>query len=168
MKKIFQYLIILFTAAGLFSCDDEWTDDIVKDNKPEIPVTYPGTTSVGFNPYYTVSISGNGDIGIVMEIPSTSGHTIKSIKKIVAGATGLTPGNLNDATVPYATDIAVNATTATFNTSITEFNTRMSAANDVPASIPAGTYVERAFMFTIVLDDDSEIIPVQLRVRFVP
>jgi hypothetical protein len=168
MKRTFQYLMMLVATTGLFSCDDGWSDDIVKDNKPEIPVTYPGTTSVGFNPYYTVSISGNGAISIQLEIPSTSGHTIKSIKKIVAGATGLTPGNLSDTTVPYATNIDVNATTATYNTSITEFNAKMSAANDVPATIPAGTFVERAFMFNIALDDDSEIIPVQLRVRFVP
>jgi len=168
MKKTFQYFVLVLSAAIWISCDDEFTHDIVKDNKPEVPVTFTGATTYGFNPFYTVSITGDGTIAISMEIPEASGHSIKQIRKITAGGTGLTPGSLLDATAAYASNINVNATTVTFTTTLTEFNGKMSAANKVAAPIAANTFVERAFMFAITLDDDTEIIPVQCRIRFVP
>lgn len=168
MKKTFQYFVLVLSAAIWISCDDEFTDDIVKDNKPEVPVTFTGATTFGFNPYYSVSVAGTGAIAITMEIPASSGHTIKQIRKITAGGTGLTPGSLLDATAAYASNITVDATTVTFNTTLAEFNSKMAAGNRVTTPIAANTFVERAFMFAITLDDDTEIIPVQCRIRFVP
>lgn len=167
MKNRIQLILVLLGVVVFASCDDEFTDDIVKDNLPEVPVVFPGATTHGFNPYYTVSISGTGDIGITMEIPATSDRSIKHIRKVVAGATGITPGNLLDATTAYASDVAVNAKTVTFSTTIAEFNSKVSSANRVPATIAPGAFVERAFLFAVVLDDDTEVIPVQVRIRFV-
>jgi len=47
--KLFSGMLLL----GLIvSCADKW--EIVKDNRPDIPVTFVGATTNGFNPYYTV------------------------------------------------------------------------------------------------------------------
>jgi hypothetical protein len=168
MKKAFQFIVLVMSSMAWISCDDEFTDDLVKDNKPEVPVTFAGATTHGFNPYYTVS-KASGTIAITLEIPESSGRSIKAIRKVTAGATGLTPGSLLDNTTAYASNISVNATSFTFTTSITEFDAKMTVpANRVPATIAAGTFAERAFMFAVVLDDDTEIIPVQCRIRFVP
>ena len=130
--------------------------------------SFPGATTFGFNPYYTVPISGSGAITFTLSIPDDAGKKIVTMKKIVAGGTGITPGNLYDATVAYASNLSVDGATVTFNTTLAEFNGKVTAANKIPATIAAGVFVERAFMFLIVLDDNTEIVPVQCRVRFVP
>lgn len=168
MKKIYQYIILVAAALSFGACSDEFEDDLVRDNRPEVPVTFSGATTYGFNPYYTVSISGTGAITFTLSVPAESGRSITSLKKITAGGTGLLPGTLYDATAAYAADVTVSGSSVTFNTSVTEFNAKMSAANRVPATIAAGAFVERAFLFRIVLDDNSEIVPVQCRLRFVP
>jgi hypothetical protein len=168
MKKIYQYIMIMTVALSFAACSDDFEDDLVRDNRPEVPVTFTGATTNGFNPYYTVPISGSGAITFTLAVPGETGRSITSLKKITAGGTGITQGTLYDATAAYAADVTVSGNSVTFTTSITEFNAKMSAANDVPATIAAGTFVERAFLFRIVLDDNSEIVPVQCRLRFVP
>jgi hypothetical protein len=167
MKKIYQYLM-LFVLATSFACSDDFENDIVRDSRPDVPVTFTGATTYGFNPYYTVSISGSGAIGFTLAIPDDAGRKITSIKKIVAGGTSILPGNLYDATAAYAANVAVDGTSITFNTTLTEYNSKVATAAKVPATIAAGAFVERAFLFLIVLDDNTEIVPVQCRLRFVP
>lgn len=160
--------MVAVVAMAATSCSDEFTDPNVRDNRPEIPITFSGATTYGFNPYYTVPISGSGAITFTLAIPTESGRKFKSFKKVTAGATGLLPGSLYDATAAYATDVTLDGTSVTFNTTLAEFNSKMSNANKVPNTIAAGAFVERAFFFRVVLDDNSEIVPVQCRLRFVP
>jgi hypothetical protein len=168
MKKIYQYIIMFAVALTFASCSDEFDNENVRDNRPDVPVTFTGAKTYGFNPYYTVPISGSGTIQFTLAVPEETGRKIKSLKKITAGGTALTPGSLYDATAAYAANVAVDGTSVTFSTTLAEFNGKMTAANRVPATIAANTFVERAFMFRIVLDDDSEIVTVQCRLRFVP
>jgi hypothetical protein len=167
MKKIYQYIMVLAVALTFASCSDEFDNEHVRDNRPAVPVTFTGATTHGFNPYYTVPISGSGAIQFTIAIPEESGKSIKNLRKITAGGTAITPGSLYDATAAYAANVAVDGTSVTFSTTLAEFNTKMAAANRVPAVIADGAVVERAFMFRIVLDDQSEIVTVQCRVRFV-
>jgi hypothetical protein len=167
MKKIYQYILIVAVTLSFAACSDDFENDLVRDNRPEVPVTFTGATTEGFNPYYTVSIAGSGAFTFTLAVPDDAGRKIVSLKKITAGASGLLPGSLYDATAAYAANVAVDGTSVTFSTTIAEFNAKMTAANDVPATIAAGAFVERAFMFRIVLDDDTEIVPVQCRLRFV-
>lgn len=160
--------MIMAVVLSFAACSDDFENDLVRDNRPDVPVTFAGATTYGFNPYYTIPISGSGAIQFTLAIPAEAGRSITSLKKITAGGTGIIQGTLYDATAAYAANVTVSGTSVTFNTSITEFNAKMSAANDVPATIAAGTFVERAFLFRIVLDDNSEIVPVQCRLRFVP
>ncbi|HZY79385.1 MAG TPA: hypothetical protein VFE50_07680 [Cyclobacteriaceae bacterium] len=168
MKKIYQYIFIVFAAVSLVSCDKDFEDDLVRDNRPEIPVTFTGATTYGFNPYYTVQYASNAQISFTLSIPADKGRKIVRLKKITAGGTALLPGSLYDATAAYAANVSVDGTQVTFSTTLSEFNTKMAAANRVTAAPAAGTFTERAFMFLIVLDDNTEIVPVQCRLRFVP
>lgn len=173
MKKnisIISAVILLLLHTG---CTDEFEHPLLRDNQPEIPVTFTGSTTYGANPYYNVSLA-NGNISITLAVPESAPVKIKEITKIVGGGTGVTPGNVltsgtgtlaNYLTAP----LAVNGTTAVFTTTIAEFNTRVAASARVTlSSIPAGGFAERAFMFLLTMEDDSTIIPVQCRIRITP
>jgi hypothetical protein len=160
--------MIMAVAMSFAACTGDFENELVRDRRLEVPVTFTGAVTNGFNPYYTVPISGSGVITFTLAIPGDAGKSIKNIKKITAGGTGLLPGTLYDNTAAYAANVSVDGTSVTFATTLTEFNTKMAAANRVPGTIAAGAFVERAFLFLIVLDDNSEIVPVQCRLRFVP
>jgi hypothetical protein len=66
--------------------------------------------------------------------------------------------------------VAASGKTITINTSLTEFNTRLTGANRITAAnvdaLNATTlYVERAFMFLVTLDDNTTVITQQVRIR---
>ena len=164
---IFRLFSGLLFFASIVSCSDKW--EIVKDNRPDIPVTFDGATSVGFNPYYTVSYAA-GTFSITLSIPSDAKHKIKEVTNIVAGTTSINVTSLTAATsIQYlVAPASVDGTTYTLSTSITEFNTKVPASAKINSAPAAGTFAERAFMFKLTMDDDSTIIPVQCRIRVTP
>jgi len=170
MRKIYQYFLLLSLALPLASCDSEFDDDLVRDSQPDVPVTFTGATTNGFNPYYTVSITGNKVLSLTLAIPVETGRTFKSLKKVTAGSTALLPGSLYDDTVkPIAADVPVTGTSVVFSMTFDEYNAKLTANGDkTPATVAAGALVERQFLFRIVLDDDSEIVAVPCRIRFTP
>jgi hypothetical protein len=167
--KLFAGILVAMVA---ISCNDKFEGEIVKDNRPEIPVTFDGATTVGFNPYYTVKYAGaSSPISITLSIPSDSRLKIKQVENIVAGATSINVATITSAPVArqyLATPAAVNGTTYTLNTTITEFNTKVASSARITAPPDAGTFAERAFMIKLRMDDDSFIIPVQCRIRITP
>jgi hypothetical protein len=167
MRK-FLALNILALTAILVSCGD-FEGEIVKDNLPEIPVTYEGATTVGFNPYYTVVFgTGNTPFSITLRIPDDSRLKIREVSKIVAGATSINVGSLsNNAGSYFTTPVAVNGNTYTLSTSITEFNTKVASGDRITAAPAAGAFTERAMMIRLIMDDNSTIVPVQVRIRVV-
>lgn len=171
MKYYSKLFVGLLFAVIITSCNDKFEGEIVKDNRPAIPVTFDGAQTVGFNPYYTVTYSaGTGAISITMSIPSDSKLKIKQVENIIAGATSINVASITAASQPqYLTAPAVvNGTTFTLNSSITEFNTKVTTANRITAAPAPGTFAERAFMIRLRMDDDSFIIPVQCRIRVNP
>ncbi|KAA2244672.1 hypothetical protein F0L74_01480 [Chitinophaga agrisoli] len=172
MKKILNKITFFALLATMFTaCSKDFTDDLVKDNKPEIPVTFDGATTYGFNPYYKLKLSGDGVIKITMSIPSNASVKIKEVTRAIAGATSITPGNVTNAAITSYLDapVTVNGTTVTITTSITEWNSKLTGAgNVIPATVTAGTLVERAMMFLLTMEDNSTIVPVQCRLRIEP
>ncbi|MCL7987971.1 hypothetical protein M8998_08475 [Sphingobacterium sp. lm-10] len=146
------------------SCEKDYTE-FYSDNRPEIPVTFEGATTHGFNPYIIVPLS-NGNISFTLTIPETSGRTIASISRVHAGATSINAGGVRAAT--YLTEpIAGNGTRATFTTSIDEFRSKSAANNTLIQNFINNatlTQLEIAYMFLVTLDNGQEIIPVQTRV----
>lgn len=160
MKNIIGKFIGLFFIVLLAtSCEKEYSE-FYSDNRPEIPVTFPGAVTHGFNPYKTVSI-GSGDIEFTIEIPANSGRSISQITKITGGATALNAASLRNNTANYiSAPISGNGNTAVFSTTLSEFASKSSANAEL---VQVGA--EIAFMFLIRLDNDQEIIPVQARIR---
>ncbi len=146
------------------SCEKNYTE-FYSDNRPEIPVTFEGATTHGFNPYIIVPLS-NGNISFTLSIPETSGRTIESISRVHAGATNINAGGVRAATYISA-PIPGNGTKATFNTTIDEFRSKSAANNTLIQGFIDNedlSQLEIAFMYLVTLDDGQEIIPVQTRV----
>jgi hypothetical protein len=171
MKKNIKFLNLLLLAVTplvLTSCDNEFEGEIVKDNKPAVPVTFEGATTFGFTPYYEVSFA-SGNISIVMSIPDNASVDIAEVTKVVAGATSINVASLNGTAGQYfASPVVVNGKTFTLNTTIAEYNTKVTGAARITAAPAAGTLEERAFMFRLTMSDGSLIVPVQCRIRILP
>ncbi|QHV99458.1 hypothetical protein [Spirosoma endbachense] len=171
MKNIIINLLLLALVAGSsFSCkDDQVYSDLVRDNRPAVPVTFPGATTYGFNPYITSSLAAGGAIQFTLSIPATSGRTIKEITKVVGGATGINVATLNAATATTAYNpapIAGSGTTAVFTTTIADFKKKYPTVPTTPAT-QANTFTEIQFLFLVTLDDGTQIVPEPVRVRIV-
>jgi hypothetical protein len=171
MRYYTNILMGLLLILTVVSCNDKFEGEIVKDNRPAIPVTFDGATTNGFNPYYTVAYSaGTGAITITLSIPADSKLKIKQVENIIAGATSINVASITTTSqLQYlASPVAVNGTTFTLNSTITEFNTKVTTANRITAAPAPGAFTERAFMIRLRMDDDSFIIPVQCRIRVTP
>ncbi|MVZ63031.1 hypothetical protein [Sphingobacterium humi] len=163
MKRFFIAIIAILFVGSMSSCDKEYSE-FYSDNRPEIPVTFEGATTHGFNPYYIQKVSQN-DITITMNIPTASGKQIKEISKALGGATSINAGGVRTSTY-LAAPVAGQGTKAVFKTSLTAFKAYSAAnaklINDFVAG--AGTQIQIAFMFVVKLDDGQEIIPVPVQI----
>jgi hypothetical protein len=170
MKNICLNILLLALVAGSsFSCKDDLVySDLVRDNRPAIPVTYTGATTYGFNPFITSSLAAGGPIQFTLSIPASSGRTIKEITKVVGGATGINVATLNAATATSAFNtapIAGSGTTAVFTTTIAAVKAKYPSVSIVPVALP--NYTEIQFLFLVTLDDGTQIVPTPVRVRIV-
>ncbi len=161
-------LLLALLAGGGFSCKDDLVySDLVQDRRPAIPVTFPGTTTFGFNPFITSSLAAGGAIQFTLSIPASSGRTIKEITKVVGGATGINVGTLNTATATTAFMAAIpgSGTTATFTTTIAAVKAKYPTVSIVPVALP--NFTEIQFLFLVTLDDGTQLVPEPVRVRVV-
>jgi hypothetical protein len=184
MKSIFQKLSIVALFFVAFACKDDFEDDIVHDSIPTTPVIFTGAFTVGFNPYYTVPMgvpAGSTTITLTLSIPADNARSFKSIDKIVGGASGINAGSLatgvNLLAAPAAATVTVNGKQAVVTMTVAQYNSKVTGATSQipltlgtafsPASPPTFTvpYNERAFMFSVTLDDNTIIIPEQVRIR---
>lgn len=156
--KSLKYIIAILIASVFMGCDDTFEDDFVKDSIPAIPVTYLGATTYGFNPYYLVA--DDGTVTITLQIPEDSPLQIRELTKAVVGGSGINAGTLKTGVNYLPEPIAVNGTSVSFTTSLADFNAKVPAAAQIPTAVKEG-----AFMFLLTMEDGSEIIPTQLRIR---
>jgi hypothetical protein len=155
---LFSLYVLTFTA-----CKKEGLNPLT-DFRPVIPVTVSNVFDYRPNP--TVKASKADDkITITLEIPQSSGRTIKEITKVAAAATAnFTP--LQTATTVSTnglytnTPIPGNGRSVTFETTLTEYRTK-TATTTATAS---NALLPRAFYFLITLDNGETIIPQFVRV----
>jgi hypothetical protein len=165
MKHIFFSLIAFFAIISFSSCKKDGFGPLT-DNRPDVPVTIANVFD--YRPSPTVKASkAENQIKIVLEIPASSGRTIKEVIKIAASATANYTAIYSGTTVGTATSqlwsntpVAVNSTTYTFTTTFDEYKTKTATAN-TPGS---NTLLGRDFYFLLKLDNDQEIIPTNVRV----
>ena len=162
MNNIIKKISGLILLAILFSsCKKE--EGPLTDIKPVIPVTVTNAMAWRPDPTVSASLSGGGAITITLSIPASSGRTIKEITKVATSTNYSQIQSTGTAGFYTAAPIAVNATSYTFNTSITEYFVK----NPVSASNPAATAnaeLARRFYFLITLDDGSVIVTEPVRI----
>ena len=168
-NTIINLLLLALIAGGNFSCKDDLIySDLVRDNRPAVPVTYPGASTFGFNPFIVSSLAAGGAIQFTLSIPASSGRTIKEITKVVGGGTGINVATLNAATTASAFNTAPipgSGTTAVFTTTIAAVKAKYPSVSIAPAALP--NYTEIQFLFLVTLDDGTQIVPEPVRVRVV-
>jgi hypothetical protein len=143
------------------SCKKE---NISLENKiPEIPVTVANKFGTFTAPAVSTSFGAGGAIQIILEIPASSGRTIKEITRVAAntsiGSVQVSTGLYNTAPIPG------NGTTVTFNTTLTEY---FAKAGGTPYTLAtsgtATSFLAKNFYFMITLDNGQVIIPTHVRV----
>lgn len=148
--------------------DDLVYSDLVRDNRPAVPVTFPNATTFGANPFVIVSVAGGGAIRFDLSIPASSGRTIREITRVVGGATGINAGSLNTASLAFNTaPITASGTTVTFQTTVADFSRRYPTVNVSPLADPLAPR-EIAFIFLVTLDNGDQIVTQQVRARITP
>ena len=159
MRSFIKYLPFVLALQLFISCEKTEGFHSLTDVKPAIPVTVPN--AIDYRPNPTVKASkADGKIQIILQIPESSGRTIKEITRVAANtaytAVQTTTGLYNSAPIPG------NGTTATFNTTLSEYVTK--AAGTIPAS---NAELAKRFYFLITLDNNETIMPSEVRVLVV-
>lgn len=164
-RNYFPALIALFSIIAFNSCKKDGFGPLT-DSPADIPVTI--TNVYDYRPAPTVKASkAENQIRITLEIPASTGRTIKQITKIAASTTANYTAIYSGTTVGTATTqlwsitpITVNATTYTFTTTFDEYKLKI-GSTATPAS---NALLGRDFYFVLKLDNDQEIIPTNTRV----
>ncbi len=163
MITIIKKLSIVAVAALVFSSCTKQSKDSgpfpLSDVKPVVPVTVSNAMDYRPEPTVSTSKAGGGAIQIVLSIPSGKGRTIKEITKVAASTTYTQIQSTGTTGFYTAGPIAGSGTTATFNTSITEYISKFGGS--APAS---NTELARRFYFLVTLDDNSVIVTEAVRV----
>ena len=155
---------IIFFAIILFSSCKKDDYNWLKSSHPAVPVTVSNLFGT-YNGVPTVqtSVSGGGAITITLNIPSTSGRTIKEITKVALGTNTQNYVVVQNSTAAYnAAPIAGSGTSVTFTTSLTEYTAKTGLA--VTTSGTATSFLARYFYFLVTLDNGEQIIPVPVRI----
>ncbi|GAB2600880.1 hypothetical protein [Spirosoma areae] len=164
-QTLIKGLLLATLAVTSFACEDDLEyGPLVRDNRPAVPVTFPGAITYGGNPFLDVSTAGGGAIKFTLSIPASTGRTIKEITRVVGGGTAINAASLNTASAAINTaPIPGTGTTAVFETTLAAFKTKYPTV----VTTPGTTTVPReiAFIFLVTLDDNTQIITQQVRVR---
>ena len=156
--------ICLLATIFFTSCKkDEF--NFLSQSHPAIPVTVSNLFGM-YNgvPTVVTSVAGGGSVTITLAIPETSGRTIKEITRVGLATTPANYKVVQGNSVNYnAAPIPGNGTSATFKTTLTEYNTKTGLTT---TATPGGatTFLARYFMFLITLDNGEQIFPVGVRV----
>ena len=162
-KKIPAYLLAL---AIFCSCTKQKGFGTKSDAVPSTAVLVQNATDYRPDPTVTTSLSGGGNIQIVLSISSDSKRTIKEITKV---ATSTSYTKIQSAsTTGFYTDAPIhgNGTSVTFTTTLAEYFTKNPVTTSNPAA-KADSELALRFYFLITLDDNTVLVarPVRILVQ---
>jgi len=158
-KKLFPVLLLLL--AVCFSCTKQKGFGPKSDAIPGNAIVVQNAADYRPDPTVTTSMTGGGNIQIVLSLPKNSKRTIKEITS-VAGSTSYT--KIQGTSGFYNTaPIAASGATVTFTTSLTEYFTKFPVSASNPAA-KADTELTNRFYFLVTLDDNTTIITPGVRI----
>ena len=131
-------------------------------NQPVIPVTVQNAVDYRPDPTVTTSLA-DSIIKIVLDIPSTSGRTIKEITKVATSSSYAQIQSTGATGFYTAAPIAASGTSVTFTTSIAEYyvNKPKTSTNPAPKVDAELTF---RYYFLLTLDDGTTIVTEPVRV----
>lgn len=158
-KKTSSYFLVVLLV--LFSCTKQKGFGPKSDNIPGNAISVQNATDWRPDPTVTTSLSGGGNIQIVLSLPANSKRTIKEITRV---ATSTSYTRIQGATGMYTSGIiAGSGTTVTFTTTLTEYFTKNPVSGSNPAA-KADTELALRFYFLVTLDDNTTIIAPGVRI----
>lgn len=163
IKSILSLGVIITMA--MTSCKKE--NISLENNFPDVPVTVANQIGIFIAPAVSTSFAGGGAIKVILQVPASSGRTIKEITNL---AVGTAYGSLQEPSQVYiTTPIAGNGTNSiTFNTTLEEYriksNTLVSVMPTAATSGTATSFLAKNFYFRITLDNGQVIVPTYVRV----
>jgi len=158
-KKTSSYFLVVLLV--LFSCTKQKGFGPKSDNIPGNAISVQNATDWRPDPTVTTSLSGGGNIQIVLSLPANSKRTIKEITRV---ATSTSYTRIQGATGMYTSGIiAGSGITVTFTTTLTEYFTKNPVSGSNPAA-KADTELALRFYFLVTLDDNTTIIAPGVRI----
>jgi len=158
-KKSSSYFLLVLLV--LFSCTKQKGFGPKSDNIPANVISVQNATEWRPDPTVTTSISGGGNIQIVLTLPTGSKRAIKEITRV---ATSTSYTKIQGTTGMYISGpVAGSSTTVTFNTTLTEYFTKNPVSGSNPAA-KADTELALRFYFLVTLDDNTTIISPGVRI----
>jgi len=158
-KRTSSYLLLLVVV--LFSCTKQKGFGPKSDNIPTNVISVQNATDWRPDPTVTTSISGGGNIQIVLSLPAGSKRAIKEITRV---ATATNYAKIQGTTGFYTSGaIAGSGTTVSFTTTLTEYFTKNPVTGANPAAKP-DTELALRFYFLVTLDDNTTIIAPGVRI----
>ena len=157
-------IAICLAAMLIFSGCKKDEFNFLSTSYPDVPVTVSNLFGMynGF-PTVSTSVSGGGAISITLNIPASTGRTLKEISRV---STATTPNNYKVVQVStglYNTaPLPASGTSFTFTTTLAEYTNKTGAA--VTTSGTATSFLGRYFYFLITLDNGQQLIPVPVRI----
>ena len=158
-KKTSSYFLVVLLV--LFSCTKQKGFGPKSDNIPGNAISVQNATDWRPDPTVTTSLSGGGNIQIVLSLPANSKRTIREITRV---ATSTSYTRIQGATGMYTSGIiAGSGITVTFTTTLTEYFTKNPVSGSNPAA-KADTELALRFYFLVTLDDNTTIIAPGVRI----
>ena len=159
-KLIIVAIVAMLAVTGCKKDEFNFTSQ----NHPAVPVTVANIYGM-YNgvPTVSASLSGGGAITMKLEIPASSGRTIKEITRVGLATTTTNYKVVQVTTGLYNTaPIAGSGTSVTFSTSLTEYTAKTGLAVTVGGT--ATSFLARYFYFLVTLDNGEQIYAVPVRV----
>jgi len=157
-------IFICLAAVIIFSGCKKDEFNFLSTSYPDVPVVLSNLYGM-YNgvPTVSTSLSGGGAISITLNIPVSTGRTLKEITRVGIASTPNNYKVVQVATGLYnTTPYAASGTSFTFTTTLTEFTSKTGIS--VTAGGTATSFLSRYFYFLITLDNGQQLIPVPVRV----
>jgi len=192
-----RFFALALLAVSAFSCKKDYGDNLgpLQDSLAAIPVTVKNAVFFERIPVVTTSVANGGAVSITLQIPADKGR-IKQITRVATGTTlanlqsnpaySLNYSTATSALVPVAgtgsNEITFTSTLAAYSTyrariaTIPGYVAGLNSAGAAPTVTTTGTPAvvdERnpnfiRYWFLITLEDNTEIVTTEVRVRILP
>lgn len=122
-------------------------------------------------PIVETSIAGGGKIDIALTLPANSSRSFKEISRVAASTinASINASSVQRTTGLYQTAILASGKSFTYSTTLADYMAFKKLAV-MPSTTSNGivTYSDMQFYFLITLDDNTTVIPYEIRVRVRP